>query len=200
MRIALFHNVVSGGAKRAICESCRALKSNGHTIDLFILDTADSDFLPLDNFINNKFVFPVKKLLPDYTDRSINSILKWLTSQTILKKKQAIIADKINIGNYDLCFVHLCVYTQAPYILRYLKIPSIYYCHEPLRIAHEKFIEGPSKGFISTLCNLYSKTLLLNEEKKNVSAASLVITNSYFTREYILRAYGLNSFVSYLVL
>lgn len=197
MRIALFHNVVSGGAKRAIYDSCRVLKSNGHTIDLFILDTANSEFLPLDNFIDNKFVFPVKKLLPDYTDRSIKSIFKWLASQTILKKKEALIADKINMGGYDVCFVHLCVYTQAPYILRYLTIPSVYYCHEPLRIAHEEFVEGPRQRLISTLCNFYSKTFLLKEERRNIAAASLVITNSYFTREYILRAYGINSFVSY---
>ena len=197
MRIALFHNVVSGGAKRAIYESCRTLKSNGHTIDLFILDTADSDFLPLDGLIRNKFVFPVKKHLPGYTDRSIKSIFKWFGSQSVLKKRQVLIADKINNGNYDLCFVHLCGYTQAPYILRYLTIPSVYYCHEPLRIAHEEFIEGPRQRLISTLCNFYSKTFLLKEERRNIAAASLVITNSYFTREYILRAYGINSFVSY---
>ena len=173
------------------------LKLSGHTIDLFIPDTADSDFLPLDGFIHNKFVFPVKKYLPDYTDRSIKSIFKWLGSQAVLKKKQALIADKINAGNYDLCFVHLCVYTQAPYILRYLRIPSVYYCHEPLRIAHEKFIEGPRQELMSVLRDFYSKALLLNEERKNVAAASLVVTNSYFTREYILRAYGINSFVSY---
>lgn len=197
MKIALFHNVVSGGAKRAIYDCCRILKLNGHKIDLFIMDTADSEFLPLDDFIDNKYLFSGKKFLPEYTDRSFKSMPKWLFSQYMLNKTHISIARQINEGGYDICFTHLCVYTQAPYILRYLKVPSLYYCNEPLRIAYEEAIDSRRKNIISILCDIYSRFFLLNEEKKNVLASTAVITNSFFTREYILRAYGINSFVSY---
>jgi glycosyltransferase involved in cell wall biosynthesis len=35
-------------------------------------------------------------------------------------------------------------------------------------------------------------------DKENASYAKYIVANSYFSRETILRAYGLNSFVSYL--
>jgi glycosyltransferase involved in cell wall biosynthesis len=44
----------------------------------------------------------------------------------------------------------------------------------------------------------YSDNVDLKIDKQNISHANYILTNSYFTRESILRVYGVNSFVSYL--
>ena len=46
MRIASYHNLPSGGAKRSLYEETKGLAAD-HTIDVFTLSTADSGFADL---------------------------------------------------------------------------------------------------------------------------------------------------------
>ena len=83
LKIAVFHNLPSGGAKRALYDHVKYLASSGHEVDVFIPETANETFLPLKGIVNNIKIFPVKtgflrswiysKLNPKTP--SINSIL-----------------------------------------------------------------------------------------------------------------------------
>ena len=59
MRVAIFHNLPSGGAKRALWGNVRYLSAAGCSIDVFVPSTADEDFLPLRQFANSVTVIPV---------------------------------------------------------------------------------------------------------------------------------------------
>jgi len=61
-------------------------------------------------------------------------------------------------------------------------------------ISKRKKQQNPLKRLIFN----YSDKKDLKIDEHNISFAKHVLTNSYFTRESILRVYGLNSFVSYL--
>jgi hypothetical protein len=39
----------------------------------------------------------------------------------------------INNGNYDVVFSEQDQFTMAPFLLKYLKKPHVYYCQQPLR-------------------------------------------------------------------
>ena len=56
MRIALFHNAPSGGAKRAIYEWTRRLTEH-HQIDVYTLNSADHDFCDIRPFVQQYQVF-----------------------------------------------------------------------------------------------------------------------------------------------
>ena len=47
MKIAVWHNLPSGGAKRALYDQVRGLVARGHTVEAWSPPTADSQFLPL---------------------------------------------------------------------------------------------------------------------------------------------------------
>ena len=55
MKIALFHNLPAGGAKRSTYEWVKRLSIN-HDIDLFIYDERNEDFLNLKPFIKNNSI------------------------------------------------------------------------------------------------------------------------------------------------
>ena len=62
MKIAVFHNLSSGGAKRALYGNVNYL-SKKNEIDVFIPSTANEDYLPLKNIVNNLKIFPVKNTI-----------------------------------------------------------------------------------------------------------------------------------------
>jgi hypothetical protein len=48
MKIAVFHNLPSGGAKRALHGNIKYLVKE-HEVDVFVPSTANEDYLPLEN-------------------------------------------------------------------------------------------------------------------------------------------------------
>lgn len=201
LKIAIFHDLPSGGAKRSLYQYCSCLSSRGHILDAFIPETADENYLPLDDVVTRKIIYPVnsKRILKRVTEKS-NILVRFLTFHMDLyyrNRCQKEIADDINKGDYDIAFVHHSAYTQSPFLLRYLSVPSVYFMQEPKRGIYEAPIqeyEAPR----GSLRSLYAESILRRTDQTNIKYASLVLTNSYYSHESIMRAYGLNSKVCYL--
>src|SRR3954451_3943143 len=51
MRIAVWHNLPSGGGKRALYSQIAALLQRGHSVESWCPPSADPDFLPLSQLI-----------------------------------------------------------------------------------------------------------------------------------------------------
>ena len=79
MKIAVFHNLSSGGAKRALYGNVNFLSKN-HEVDVFVPSTANEDYLPLKNIVNNLKVFPVKNNIPGF----LYSAIKYFPSKISL--------------------------------------------------------------------------------------------------------------------
>src|SRR5215467_1711084 len=56
MKIAVWHNLPSGGGKRALYYHVRGLVERGHEITCWSLDTADQSYLPLTEFAREHVV------------------------------------------------------------------------------------------------------------------------------------------------
>lgn len=50
-----------------------------------------------------------------------------------LKGPYRMIAEQVDAGKYDAALIHPDQYTYAPWVLSYLRTPTVYYCHDPLR-------------------------------------------------------------------
>src|SRR5207302_1863526 len=86
-----------------------------------------------------------------------------------------------------------------PFVLRFLKTKKVYYCEEPLRIVYDPYVA--INPHTNRLKNMYEKSIRLLRkyiDKKNIANADLVLANSYFTKENIFQAYGINATVNYL--
>ena len=202
MKIAVFHNLHSGGAKRALYNYVNFL-SNDNEIDAFVPSTANENYLPLREIVGNIKVFPVKDGI---TSRVLSAIkyFPYKISLLELEKTQKIMAETVNKGDYDVVLCEQDVYTMAPFFLKYLKKPHVYYCQQPIifrnEIIRKLYINAGMKNEskIRNFLAEYYWNLQINLDKKYADYAKYVVVNSYFSREVIMRSYGINSFVSYL--
>lgn len=187
MKIAIVHNLPPGGQKRALYEQVKRL-SKKHRLDLFTLSSTDESFCSLLPYIQkHKTVFYNP---PPHFPRSLVSIYK------DLPKSYRKLSEMINAGNYDLVYVNPCYLTQAPYVLRYLKIPSIYYCPEPKREFYE-FIPRVSNN-LSYHLTLPFRLPIKYIDKQNTLHATRILTNSNYSKRGIDCVYKTNSYINYL--
>lgn len=205
MRIAVFHNLWAGGAKRALFEQVRALGARGHTLDVFTLSTADETFLPLQPVAHAYHVEPVELPQPLST-RWLPLALQYLNlgrrlgQLDVLEAAQKRLAERIDDKGYDLVYVHHDYLAKSPYLLRYLRTPSVYYCQEPLRRYYEcppDLDVEPPRGFKNRVRGWWYGPVEpafqrrhKQDDFENARSADLILANSYYSREAIYRAYG----------
>jgi len=211
MRIAVYHNLHSGGAKHSTYEIVKWLAAR-HQVDLYCPSTADADFFDLQESVEENIVFEFKpgRLFHSPLGR-LNQLVRW-RDLARLEKTQRLIAAEIDQRGYDVAYVQPCQFTQHPSLLSYLQTPSLYHSREPLRRLHEPTIPRPfdwSQGKhsehpeqrrfferLDPLPRLYDRRLR-QLEVRNARQATVTVTNSFFTREALYRLYGVNAFVVY---
>jgi glycosyltransferase involved in cell wall biosynthesis len=122
------------------------------------------------------------------------------------------VATEIDGGGYDVVYVHHCQFLLAPTLLRLLETPAVYYAQDTLRDACEwSLTELPGYdswrdtryfrqrlGRTQTLPQATLTDRKVQEAARNTRAASLVLCNSWYSREALVRSTGLNPRVCYL--
>ena len=205
MRIGVYHNLPSGGGKRALFEmTCRLVKE--HVVDVYTLSCAEHDFCDLRPHANHHTVFPFDPL--PLARRPFGRLNQGIRALDLLglRALQRRIAAQIDAADYDLVFVHHCRYGQAPSLLQFLVTPSVYYCQEPPRFVHEPPVPRPYAQYstMQRLGNFFDplptlhRTLLAKFDRASVRATSLVLVNSAYSRESLYRIYGIFARVCYL--
>lgn len=196
MKIAVFYNLLFGGAKRVVYEQVKRLTQRNHRVDVYLLDGEVDAFDPF-QFAHSVYKYPfdsgVFQGLPvldrlEYDFRTFYN----------LKNLHRTIASNIDANQYDLALVHSDRFTQSPYLLRFLKTPSVYYCQEPLRIAYEYSLR--LVGDISPIKRLYeeaSRYIRKRIDRENVRSASLTLTSCLHVRERMIESYGVYPKISY---
>jgi len=204
MKIAIFHNLSSGGAKRALHTFSKFLANSGHAVDVFVPSTANESYLPLEEVVSEVSVFKIKRTISGSISSALRNFPLGILAD--LERTERNIADSINGQDFDVVLCEQDRYTYSPFFLKYSKKPTIYYCQQPwnqeaaLRdVARKKLFPSPRlrEKMMSTMSNCLG-TRVRKIDKKNASFAKHILVNSYFSRESILRSYGRNSFVSYL--
>jgi len=124
-------------------------------------------------------------------------------------------ADEINRGGFDLLFANACAYYRVAPIARYVEIPTILYLQEPFRALYEALPKLPwlaldplpgrkvfsywrSVRFVTNLIEVQALRVQAREERRNAGAFHRILVNSFYSRESVFRAYGLDSRVCYL--
>ena len=169
MKIAVYTDLPFGGAHVAMEEILGRLKKN-HQIQVF---------KNRPNTFNTSFL---KRLWAD-----IESIVL----QSFKQHQQAI---KIDQGGFDLVFVSHDHHFQAPWILRFLKTPTVFLCQEPTRAFFEKFLDvDPSLPLINKIYERINRWIRKGIEVKNAQFATKIVSNSKFSSKSILNAYNRSS-------
>lgn len=205
MKIAIYHNLPSGGGKRALYEMTRRLAER-HEVDVYTLATAEHDFCDLRPFVHRHIVYPFQPLpLTHPPFGRLNQGIRSVDLQR-LEKAQRRIAEQIDRVGYDVVFVHNCQFSQSPGLLKFLRTPSVYYCAEPPRQLYEPPVERPynSLSQMQRVGNLFDpfpglyRRTLRRLDRANVRAADCVLVNSHYSREALYRAYGIFARIGHL--
>ncbi len=127
MRIAFFHELPLGGARRSMQEYAKELKKS-HQIDLFLVDDREET-------LENKFysnIFFYKFVPKDWQGKNWKTRLYKDTIELLrLYRLHRKIAQDIENKDYDFVLVSASKYIEAPFIMRFLKIPFLFFCHDP---------------------------------------------------------------------
>jgi glycosyltransferase involved in cell wall biosynthesis len=199
MRIAVYHNQPSGGARRALFGFCREL-TRRNELDIFTLSSADQ------TLIDDRDLGVPVTVLP-YAPRSetkfglyLNDVQRFRALGD-LDRVAADAARRIDGGNYDVTLVDVCRYTQAPAVLRHLQTPSAYYCHEPPRRFYETSWQerGSAYAWARTLRRFPFRMALdrrmRREDRELVGRARTVLTNSTYNQARLRAIYGVEATV-----
>jgi glycosyltransferase involved in cell wall biosynthesis len=204
MRIALFHNTPSGGAKRAIYEWTRRL-SEKHQIDVYTLSSANHDFCDIRPYVHthNVFKFTPRKLFNSPWGR-LDQFQRWrdLGDLECIGRR---IADQINSINYDIVFGNTCLFTFIPAFIQYLDVPIVYYLHEPFGQKYSRKFQRPylKSSIKHQILNSFDPFIKLYNHRinviqsKNVFSVNRLLANSDFTKTQMERSYGLDSAVCF---
>jgi glycosyltransferase involved in cell wall biosynthesis len=215
MKIAVWHNLPSGGGKRALYYHVRGLVQRGHEITCWSLDTADHSYLPLSEFASEHVVAcrsrngSRKRIAGDSA-----AYYQAINEMRAFDEASQRCAREIERGEFDLLFANSALPYHVPFIVRHLKMPKVLYLQEPCRVlyeaspilpwvagAEEDLARADSLGpeaFKVEFPRLQALRLQAKQEWCNVKACDEVLVNSYFSRESVLRAYGIDSKVCYL--
>lgn len=123
-------------------------------------------------------------------------------------------ANEINEGGFDVLFIGNCKYYAAPFISRYVNIPTVLYHGEPFRYLYEAqpytpwHPPGISKIqwlrrsywqlFFKDLWHERRMRIQLCEERLNIEVTDKLLVNSIFSSESCARAYNRTGEVCYL--
>lgn len=199
MRVAVYHNLHSGGGLRTLVEQVRRLSPN-HSLSIFAPETAAAPDL---NGVEGR-TFPFQTG-PEVRQPIIGRVNRLLRTADLLRLERVnrAIARAIDAGGFDVVLVHPCQFSQAPSLLRYLETPTVYYCQEPPRILYEPVVPRPYRAHsrrrqfldrVDPARNLYHSILRWGD-REAMRAAKQVLVNSAYIGESVRRIYGVEGVV-----
>lgn len=217
LKIAVWHNLRSGGAKRALYEQVKGLTLRGHHIEVWSPSTADMSYLPMGEFAE-EHVLPFEWQPPGQAGRIENIMYSYrsiASKMAAMERHCQACVKEIEAGEFDVLFVNPCIFFRASPLGRMLKnTPSIYYLQEPFRWLYEAlpnlpWLALPDSGtspyalknlklFLRDLVTVQGFRLQAREERENTGGYDKILVNSLYSRESVLRSFGLDSTVCYL--
>lgn len=214
MRIAVWHNLPSGGGKRALYDQVSGLLERGHEVESWCPPTADQTFLPLGDLVA-EHVVPMTVANRLMTNQAVNRLSKGATVRLArlraMEEHSRRCTMEISDSRFDVLLAASSEGLAVTGLAKYLKLPTVLYLQEPHRPLYEAHPRLPwpalpkqSPGPIRVLQHLREAAFLralriqAREELEGALAYDRLLANSYFSRESMLRAYGIEARVCYL--
>ncbi len=205
LRIAIWHNLPSGGGKRQLYTHVQGLLQRGHYIESWCPDSADQKYLPLSSLVK-EHVIP----LSDRSDLFYRSLRPLRVTRRLIASLEdhcRTCANPINSGGFDVLFAGACMYLRTTAIGGFVNLPSAIYLGEPYRWFYEAMPELPwiapppqARLSLRSALNAAQDKFKLDgiriqarAELEYLRQFNLVLANSIFSRETILRTYNIES-------
>ena len=210
MRIAIWHNLPSGGGKRALQHQVMGLVKRGNHVKIWTTPTSVQTFADLRPYAQ-EVVVPLEE------DRSLHG---WRykgrqASANMLNRIASMVehcracAAQIDAGGFDVLMGHPCGWFRATPIATVCKLPSLMYLQEPYRSLYEAQPQlpwvapalevpriWPPRNLLRSARDwdqTYALRLQVRAELEWMRRFDAIGVNSLFSRESVMRAYALES-------
>lgn len=206
MKIAVWYNLPTGGAKRALYDHVSGLLSLGHEVVAFRPPVVKADWLPLP-CPEQEVALDLQVDGSNYFQRILKHLLRPTLAMKQMQAHSQEVARLIEEGGFDVVFANTCCQYHSPFLGRYLRIPKLLYLQEPNRFLYEAlprlaWIDAPKgaswRRKLRTWFDLVALRQQAMAELTNAQSYDRILVNSYFSRESVARCYGLDSTVCYL--
>ncbi len=194
MKIAVFHELPLGGARRVANDFSKELKKR-HQIDGYIVGSEKN---AMEKECYTKMYF-YKFITKNWSGHNWKAKLYKDTFELYnLYKLHKKIAADIDKKKYDVVIVHPSKFTQAPFVLRFLMTNKIYYAHEAYRIMYEEHFRIRNSGnLLKDLYEFLSRKIKKTIDATNLANAPTIFVNSENTKRNIFRFYSRKSTICY---
>jgi glycosyltransferase involved in cell wall biosynthesis len=214
LKIAVWHNLPSGGARRALQMHVRGLAERGHTLEVWSTSTADHEYLPLGKWAKEHIVPLEVRWKPSRTlpGALVQPYRDTLFNMDAMEAHCREVARQIERRDFDIVLANQCVSYAASYLGRFLALPKVLYLQEPFRLFFEaaprlpwmapppqpKYsLHGWHRRLFDWNC-VQGMSEQLRREWESARAYDALLVNSHFSAESVARAYGLPARVCYL--
>lgn len=195
MKIAVYHELPSGGARIATNEMAYFLKQH-HTIDLYTLKSKKA--IDEKKYYTRIFQFPFKE-----KEWSGNNFKARLYKDTIelfrlyqLNKK---ISEFIKQKKYDILFIQASTRVEAPFILRFKSTKKIFFLHDPyMRLLYEPELHPVVGPIYKQAYEKVFRKMLKMLDSRNVKGSDEVFANSHFSNDLFQKTYSKTAKTVYL--
>ncbi len=218
MKIAVYYHLPFGGAQRALANYVSGLLKAGHEVVSFGPPQFDRDEVAALG-VEHRTTSPEIDVVPEgssYLSRAIGQIRRErdLVGKAWDAGKTA--AQQIAQEGFDLVIASSSLFLAPPSVALELRrlgsdIPTLLYLQEPTRLVFEsgsdgqrwiapRFAKGPRSipSRIRASIDFGSQRNWGALETESIRAYDRVLVNSYFSRESVLKAYGVDAQVCYL--
>lgn len=201
-RIALWYNLPSGGAKRQAHMQLRGLLARGYDVEVFRPPLKHSDYLDLSKLTKETEIPLAKTEISGGPLKLLSMIRHQERRFEAMDAHSRILNEKVQ--GFDLLYSLTCLDFAAPRVGRFVTILKSLSLAEPSRMLYEAnptlAISYPEHRENSLKDRLVTRNyrLLAREERLNAAAFDQLQVNSFFSREAVLKTYGLDSKVVYL--
>lgn len=192
MKIAVIDNLPEGGAKRVVFEQIKYLAQK-HSI-----------WYGTNNVVAH-IPFDSLPITMQRFDLSVEPHTGWSRFQQEwsllfgLRKKYKKVAEQLIAWKPDIVIAHPCLYTQAPILLHFLPMPTIYFAEEWLRLIYEpQLFPLPSTSFHKKVYEKYRRQIIKYLDAQAVSHATCIVTTSNYNAQHLYQAYGIHPDVIHL--
>lgn len=205
MKIAIWHNLPSGGGLRTLDDQLLGLAARGH--ELHGWSPPDAGRCGAGGGVSwHEVPLDVPPLW--YASHRLRSA--WRGRRRDLDafvEHSARCADEIASIRPDVVLAHSCQSFRVPAVGAYLQVPSAVFLHEPNRRLYEATSGAPwaasgevrraspqgVRAFIDELVEVEMHRVQVGSERAWADGFDEVLVNSHFSRESVLRAYGRDS-------
>ena len=215
MKIAVWHNLPFCGGFRQVHYHVKGLAARGHCIHAWRPDVPTCARL---SDLVEETSTPCHLRTPPWPNGTFRQAWWMLrNAQThilALREHCRQVALQAEKAHCEVAFVNVGIPDRASPLGRYARMPALLYLQEPRRELfeaqngiHWKAIQPPGRRFgspaywkwwLEDQVELHGRRLKAREEYDNARAYDTILVNSLYSRESVMRAYGLESKVCYL--